>query len=280
MLFLFLAGTFTTAQFVWPSLPQGERAILIELFEATGGSKWKEMRGWGTGASPCDWHGVICDQTFDGTQSRSTVRLIDLSNNGLVGFLPESLTRLSGLKGLDVSGNALRGEVPSVLLDRWDRGSLELDLAGNTFTNLPVEARVEVRNPHLLCGDEVNWTAVATEAGRVRYQSKECASLQTRQTHCVVREGYGGSLARLGRALDRLGYRKCQRDYSDEQFLTTHSTLLTTTIRYGDGIEIRVTTSGTQEPLAVWTAQRLVLSHMRAAVWETQTTSSACSMVR
>lgn len=93
-------------------------------------------------------------------------------------------------------------------------------------------------------------------------------------------EGYGGSPARLGRALDRLGYRKFRRHYSDKEFLTTHTTLFTTTIRYGDGSETRVTTSGTQEPLAVWTAKRLVMSHMRGAAWETQTTSSACSMVR
>ena len=274
---LILAGTITLAQFVWPSLMPGERAILMELYKTAGGSRSKALHAWGTEVSPCEWDGVICDQTLDGT---ATVRLIDLSDKGLAGSLPESLTRLRGLRGLDVSGNNLRGEFPPALLDRWDGGSLELDLAGNAFANLPVEARVEVRNPHLLCGQEVNWISVAAGNGRINYQSTECTPPETRRTHCVVREGYGGSLARLGRALDRLGYRTFRREYSDEQFLTTHTTFLTTAIRYGDGREVRVTTSGTQEPLAVWTAQRLVLSHVRSASWETQTTSAACSMVR
>ncbi len=214
----------------------------MELYEAAGASRSKALHRWGTGVSPCEWEGVICDQTLDGTP---TVRLIDLTDKGLAGSLPESLTRLSGLKRLDVSGNNLRGQFPPALLDRWDGGSLELDLAGNAFANLPVEARVEVRNPHLLCGQEVNWISVAAGNGRVAYQSKECTSPETRGTHCVVREGYGGSLARLGRALDRLGYRTFRREYSDEQFLATHTTFLTTTIRYGDGNEVRVTTSGT-----------------------------------
>src|SRR5687768_7247631 len=136
---LILAGTITLAQFVWASLMPGERAILMELYKTAGGSRSKALHAWGTEVSPCEWDGVICDQKLYGT---ATVLLIDLSDNGLAGSLPESLTRLRGLRGLDVSGNNLRGEFPPALLDRWDGGSLELDLAGNAFANLPVEARV------------------------------------------------------------------------------------------------------------------------------------------
>ena len=38
-----------------------DRIALTQLFEATGGSSWKNSTGWGTSRPLEDWHGVTVD---------------------------------------------------------------------------------------------------------------------------------------------------------------------------------------------------------------------------
>jgi hypothetical protein len=93
----------------------GDRAVLEELYEATGGldGSWLRDGNWCSSAPLSSWDRVEVDDDDAGT----VVELL-LYDNGLRGSLPRSLARLKGLRRLHVNGNALRGGVPLPLLRR------------------------------------------------------------------------------------------------------------------------------------------------------------------
>ena len=93
----------------------GDRAVLEELYEATGGldGSWLRDGNWCSSAPLSTWDRVEVDDDDAGT----VVELL-LYDNGLRGSLPRSLARLKGLRRLHVNGNALRGGVPLPLLRR------------------------------------------------------------------------------------------------------------------------------------------------------------------
>jgi Leucine-rich repeat (LRR) protein len=102
-----------------PTFPADKQALLL-FFAATGGTNWRVRSGWTSPKTdPCIdmWFGVGCN-----TQGR--VISLTLSNNHLIGSLPDSLGTLEFLNGLwlgsmDITGidrNYLYGTLPSSLL--------------------------------------------------------------------------------------------------------------------------------------------------------------------
>lgn len=61
----------------------------------------------------------------------SSIQVLDLSNNNLTGPLPGSLSELTNLKVLNLKGNRLNGTVPLELIERSNKKSLLLSLEGN-----------------------------------------------------------------------------------------------------------------------------------------------------
>ncbi|CAM9644029.1 unnamed protein product [Ectocarpus fasciculatus] len=80
-----------------------DRAALMELFNATKGSSWKNNTGWGTSAPLGQWHGVKVDGT-------GRVTSLDLSQNNLSGPIPSALGGLTALQELRLFENQLSGE--------------------------------------------------------------------------------------------------------------------------------------------------------------------------
>jgi hypothetical protein len=70
-------------------VPAKELQALMDLYNAMGGSKWKNRKNWGGRGSPCTWFGVRCS-------SNHVVRVV-LPNNGLVGTIPSSIGNLPNL---------------------------------------------------------------------------------------------------------------------------------------------------------------------------------------
>ena len=111
------------------SIVSGDRAVLVALYEANGGSSWDNSEGWSpTPATDTNHlHGVTV--TVEGRVSR-----LDLSNNNLVGALLPELADLTALTHLSLSGNFLSGTIPAEL------GSLgpltHLDLGGNFLSGV------------------------------------------------------------------------------------------------------------------------------------------------
>lgn len=83
----------------------GQRAALVELFEATDGENWTQNNNWlGPPGSECTWFGVSC---FD-----DQILSLSLPNNNLAGFLPSGLAALSELRILQLRGNQIFGGFP------------------------------------------------------------------------------------------------------------------------------------------------------------------------
>ncbi len=86
----------------------GDRAVLVALYEATGGSNWTKNDNWLTDAPLDAWHGVWTDAS-------GRVQRLDLRDNGLAGEIPSELGALANLTILDLGNNGLTGEIPSEL---------------------------------------------------------------------------------------------------------------------------------------------------------------------
>jgi hypothetical protein len=99
------------------AIPAAERAVLVSLYNDTGGAAWTNtaasVKAWTVSAAAgneCDWYGVVCAPTTTG----HTVAEINLQANNLVGSLPASLNTLSALQYFRAQGNALTGALPSL----------------------------------------------------------------------------------------------------------------------------------------------------------------------
>ena len=75
---------------------QADEDALVDLYFALGGSNWADNSNWLTG-DVSTWFGV--------TVVSNRVRAINLPDNNLTGDIPASLTDLTGLTTLDISGN-------------------------------------------------------------------------------------------------------------------------------------------------------------------------------
>ncbi len=103
-----------------------DRRALLSIFDALGGSGWRNSRNWGTDAPLNEWHGVAAD-------SKGNVLALELSNNGLTGTIPPEIGALGALQELLLGSSgrnaALTGSIPPEL------GNLQslryLDLGGN-----------------------------------------------------------------------------------------------------------------------------------------------------
>ena len=85
-----------------------DRAALVALYDATGGSSWTTSTNWKTTEPLSEWHGVTTDPN-------GRVTGLSLSQNMLSGEIPEELGDLANLQWLYLDGNQLSGEIPEEL---------------------------------------------------------------------------------------------------------------------------------------------------------------------
>ena len=82
------------------------RVALIDFYEATGGSSWRNNTHWLSDLPVFRWHGVTVD-------SKGNVTRLDLRDNGLTGRIPAGLANLASLTHLDLAENFyLSGPIP------------------------------------------------------------------------------------------------------------------------------------------------------------------------
>ncbi len=120
----FSEWTDSLSQVSGPDCSEVDAEVLRTLYEATGGGRdWTNSSGWLSDAALSEWHGVEID-------SVGRVSGLDLSENALSGQLPDSLVELSVLASLDLSYNTLSGSLPDSLgkLSALTR----LDVSGNS----------------------------------------------------------------------------------------------------------------------------------------------------
>jgi hypothetical protein len=94
------------------SMNVGDCEALIALYESTDGENWNDNSNW-LGDSPCNaaksWFGVSC--------LGGRVTEINLSENNLVGGLPDELGNLGQLSALDLFSNTITGTLPAALFN-------------------------------------------------------------------------------------------------------------------------------------------------------------------
>ncbi len=111
---------------------ESDRHALEALYHATGGDNWTNNSNWLT-ANINEWYGV---EAYESGERR--VYAIELSDNNLVGEIPQELSKIRSLRTLVLSNNLLIGVIPEEIgLLRYLR---ELDLSRNFLTGeIPLE---------------------------------------------------------------------------------------------------------------------------------------------
>ena len=149
-------------QFMTPSAQQltgtaADRAALVALYNATGGSNWTNNTNWLSNGTVNEWHGVTTDD--DGR-----VTELNLRENNLSGGISSGLDQLASLERLDLQGNDLTGSIPSEL---GNLANLErLDLGQNSLTRvLPVQLRALVDLTKLDLDDNLLTGTIPSELG-------------------------------------------------------------------------------------------------------------------
>ena len=92
------------------SIPDAQRNILSEFYDAMSGPDWVNGDNWLTDSPGESWHGVMTD-------CQGNVSGLILQSNGLQGELPSQLEELESLRALYLSGNDLAGCIPGHLFD-------------------------------------------------------------------------------------------------------------------------------------------------------------------
>ena len=88
--------------------PDTDRAALVALYDATGGTNWTNSSNWTSDSHLSQWHGVSIDAS-------GRVTSLILEGNGLQGSLPQELGHLTQLQELGLGFNGLTGTLPPEL---------------------------------------------------------------------------------------------------------------------------------------------------------------------
>ena len=127
----------------WPSTtvrgPSRDRAVLVALFDASGGRSWTNAQRWLSGRPIDEWYGVSTNGAGRVTRPR-------LVGNGLRGPLPPELGNLAALRHLALSSNELSGWIPAELGNLASLRDLHLD-DNYLYGPIPPELGIRSRYP-------------------------------------------------------------------------------------------------------------------------------------
>ena len=107
------SGNSATATAPLTVSPHPDYAAIVELFNSTNGPGWTNKAGWLQNCAPCTgnggnpWYGLVCQG--------NRVVIVGLTNNGLAGTIPTSISGLTNLQRLSLDNNALTGNIPASL---------------------------------------------------------------------------------------------------------------------------------------------------------------------
>ena len=163
--------------------PATDRAVLVGLYNATGGANWTDSTNWLSSAPLSEWHGVTTDD--DGRVTELLLRgnnlvgsipprlgdlfnleRLDLQANSLIGNIPSDLGHLTSLERLDLDENRLTGQIPSRLANLVSLTFLDLD---NNQLNGPLPSWLGTltRLEHLLLEDNQFSGMIPSELGNL-----------------------------------------------------------------------------------------------------------------
>ena len=104
-----------------------DRAVLIELYNATDGPNWLNNTNWLSYLPLSSWDRVTPTYIVGLDYRNKSIEALNLQNNSLSGVLPASLGNLTDLEILRLGDNRLTGPIPSTLGNLKSLKELELD---------------------------------------------------------------------------------------------------------------------------------------------------------
>jgi len=105
---------------------EGVKELLMELFNSTNGDSWKNKTNWGSTLPINEWYGI--DVSGDKIY-------LQLYNNNLSGYIPESIGRLKDLASINLFGNNIGGDFESLINNISELTELlRIDLRSNKLT--------------------------------------------------------------------------------------------------------------------------------------------------
>ena len=118
-----------------------DRAALVALYDATGGTNWTNSSNWKSDSHLSQWHGVRTDAS-------GRVTSLMLEKNGLRGSLPQELGNLTQLQDLQLGFNELTGTLPPQLSNLTNLHTITLN--GNRLSGTIPRELGRLRNLRLL----------------------------------------------------------------------------------------------------------------------------------
>src|SRR5260221_6774677 len=252
----------------------GERQVLVALYESTDGMHWKDNTGWlGPTGTECNWYGVRCQA---GLYDVTTIYELELSQNKLVGAVPEAVGRLKNLNSFNIACNHHSGTLPHALIQRWQARELDLGADDSLLTSVS-EIDFESASTSILCA--THRITIRSDGSAVLY-TERCrnATRSDRTTFCEVKKGhiYGHTFAKLAWLLDRNGFYDLQSHYDRS---ITHGAFETTRVTR-DGNRYEVSNYADAGPFELWVIQRAVESVASVADWESVTKVTRCPRLK
>ena len=132
---------------------EGIKKLLMDFYDATGGDSWNNRSNWGSSLPISEWYGVDV--------SDDNKIYLNLYNNNLSGYIPESLGRLYNLSSLNLFNNKISGEI-GTLIDTISKikGLTLLSLRSNKFTG---EISSKIGNFKELTVLDLSWNSITGE---------------------------------------------------------------------------------------------------------------------
>jgi len=239
--------------------PPDQRAILMELYDATGGPQWKVRTGWGTDAPVCEWAGVECSSFID----PQSVTSLTLPDNHLQGTVPASLAALRSLHTLDLSRNPLHGAVPPALIDSANQNRLELRIAGASLDEALTSLTMRIDVDTGVCSGDVD-TRLVIDASRREAHIEVVRCHQNAKTGrpvtCLRATTEAPDLELVSRALRHLGLASASLSrHRPGGGMVDHEVRFTTMYSWGNGATGNFSSQDDVGPLDVLIAQRLLI---------------------
>lgn len=106
---------------------EGIKKLLMDFYDATGGDNWNNRSNWGSSMPINEWYGVDV--------SGDNKIYLNLYNNNLSGYIPESFGRLSNLSSLNLFNNNISGDI-GTLIDNISKspGITHINLRSNKLS--------------------------------------------------------------------------------------------------------------------------------------------------
>ena len=259
-------------------IAERERQALVALYQATNGPHWKNHDNWlSPSITECDWHGVTCGISGDGGW---IVQSLDLSNNNLVGAVPEEIGAFTRIEYLLLAGNRLTGRLPESVLRRWEKGPLLVvgyaELIGVSEISLDMRTA-------LYC---IDYRAVLHANGSVQLWSEKCREKAQRrpkhvpsgdfQIFCEIKSGtvdrYGDAFGRLARLAEAQGF----FEFGDSYWKSiTHGASITTSV-VKEGVRKSVENYAEAGPFGLWEIESVIRGVLADADWTKTERTKRC----